>query len=286
VIQQGEDRAKEAAKELLGDINDIANNATEEVLDDLRVAQWYSLHVMTLCQGDMDRNITLNCTERRGGFRLDLPDFSQMDVGKNVTDKVRGMLNRQVDRLSDGVVKSLLQSIVARLPNIPVPQDLLKYPDDVTNAVNLLNGALLALFIFFVLGAAFSGLAFIFALLSLLSLSRLLTIANIIIAFLAVLTLVVSAIISTVISKKAESLINEKGQLVGITAAAGNSFLGIIWAAFAVMFLALVFWAVPPLHGRGKARRAQAHVGDREKVAAKQSMDSHRSQRRYFGRRR
>lgn len=194
-------------------------------------------------------------------------------------------MNAKLEKMDSGVVKTFLQSLVQKLPNIPVPEDLLRVPDDIKDAVNILNGFLLALFVFFVLGAGLAGLSVIFCLVAFISTSRLWIWVNVATAALAALALAVGSIITTVMAKRAES-INEKGQEVGITASAGTKFMAITWASFALMIIALFFWLIPQCHGR-RSKSRNHRVADREKAAAaKQSMDSHRSQNRFFRRHR
>ena len=59
---------------------------------------------------------------------------------------------------------------------------------------------------------------------------------------LAFLTLVIASIISTVVITKAVNAVNKYGADIGIAAYKGSTFLGMTWAATALMLLASMVW--------------------------------------------
>ena len=56
-------------------LNDLLNGAADKLADELGISQWYSFHVMNVCQGDFAPNVTVsgawynttNCTAREPG---------------------------------------------------------------------------------------------------------------------------------------------------------------------------------------------------------------------------
>lgn len=56
-------------------VNDALNGAADKLADELGISQWYSFHVMNVCQGDFAPNVTVsgawynttNCTAREPG---------------------------------------------------------------------------------------------------------------------------------------------------------------------------------------------------------------------------
>ncbi|KAI0483143.1 hypothetical protein GGR56DRAFT_623091 [Xylariaceae sp. FL0804] len=210
----------------IGDaLNDIGNDIADKISDELGISQWYSLHVMTVCEGAFSPNATTpgagynttNCTAQQAGVHF------------NLTETI-------YDEISEGPLNGTLTTKEIR--------ELL--PDEVQTAVDYLNEFLLALFVFYVLGAAFSGLSFLFCIATLTlrrkSISGAIVLANLVVDTLAVLALVVASAIVTAVSKKGVSKINEKGEDLGISAVAGTKFMIISWVAFAVMFVSLIFW--------------------------------------------
>ena len=67
---------------------------------------------------------------------------------------------------------------------------------------------------------------------------------------LAFLTLGIASAISTAVIVKAVNTINKHGADIGIAAYKGSKFLGMTWAATALMLLASFVWAVEVLRGR------------------------------------
>lgn len=144
----------------------------------------------------------------------------------------------------------------------------LKLPEKVQDAIDLLNGCLLAVFVFYVLGSAFSGLGFLLAIAAL-ALSRkplgnqkfiiLLNGAN---AFLGALTLMIGSALTTAVANKGAAQINDAGGDAGIAAVAGRKFLVISWVAFGLMGATLLFWTAAccfPRKGRWDQGRSAYH---------------------------
>src|SRR4051812_11893744 len=76
---------------------------------------------------------------------------------------------------------------------------------------------------------------------------------------LAFLTLVIASIISTVVIIKAVNAVNKYGADIGIAAYKGSTFLGMTWAATALMLLASVVWVAECC--RGRKNRAYTEKG-------------------------
>jgi hypothetical protein len=136
--------------------------------------------------------------------------------------------------------------------DLPVPQE-------VSDAVNDINKAMLAIFVFYILGIAFSGLSFLacIAAFGMNTTSRLVPLINTIIAALAALTLGIGSALTTAVAKKGEEEINERGQEVGISAQAGVKFMIISWVAFGTSFVAVLFWIASACVGRRTKRNSQ-----------------------------
>jgi hypothetical protein len=65
IFEQAWDKVSDGVKDK---INDIANDVVDEAADRLGISEWYSLHVMTVCEGSYKPNATasnagLNSTE-------------------------------------------------------------------------------------------------------------------------------------------------------------------------------------------------------------------------------
>ncbi|KAF3024275.1 hypothetical protein E8E14_013077 [Neopestalotiopsis sp. 37M] len=226
------------ASEISDELSEIEDDIADKLSEELGISQWYSLHVMTACEGNFAPNATTpgawynttNCTGQAAGFQFNLTEVLDHEISVGPLD-----LN---------------------------PADL-PVPDDITDAINYLNGFLLAIFILFCIGAGFAGLSFLAAIAAL-SLggtsktgktgpSRLMSLINVILTGLSSLALLIGAAITTAVAKKGEEKINDKGSEVGISANAGTKFIIITWVSFAAMFVAVLYWVAAGLMGRSSA---------------------------------
>lgn len=237
------------SSEIGDELNDIAGDVADKLSEELGISQWYSLHVMTACEGNYAPNATnpdawynvTNCTSARAGFQFNLSEVLDHELSLGPLD-----LN-----LAD-----------------------LKLPDAIQDAIDYLNSFLLAVFVITCIGAGLAGLSAV-ACMADLTLSfrppgppgsgsgRLRALAQALLSGLSALTLMIVAAIITGIAKKGESEINDKGSDVGISAQAGMKIITLSWVAFAVMFVASLYWigvgikgqrGVRPAHGGGRSR--------------------------------
>lgn len=121
----------------------------------------------------------------------------------------------------------------------------LGWPDEIQDALDKLNAALTALFIFYVLALAFSALSLLGGLWAAAKPeARRVNGVNLLLVTLAVVCLAVSSIAVTVGVTMGVDEINDAGRSVGVNVSRGNKFLAVTWAAMGVMLLASVFWLV------------------------------------------
>ncbi|KAI1384886.1 uncharacterized protein F4822DRAFT_416612 [Hypoxylon trugodes] len=247
--------------EITDQLNDIANDVADKLSEKLGISQWYSIHIMTACEGNFAPNATssgawyntTNCTAQSPGVNFNLTDI----------------LQREIDQ---GPLK-------INATDIPIP-------DKIREAINYLNSFLLATFVLYVLGSGFSGLSFLSCIVILTLrrdvIGRGTIIINIAVAALATLTLALSSAIATAISKKGVSEINDAGDDVGISAVEGTKFMTISWVAFAVMFVTMLFWCASCC----LPRRRFGAVGAYGEKGPRGSTDSNRGLLGIFRRRR
>ncbi|OTB03706.1 hypothetical protein M426DRAFT_321412 [Hypoxylon sp. CI-4A] len=250
--------------DITDELNDIANDVADKLAQELGISQWYSVHVMTACEGDFAPNATnprawyntTNCTSQSPGVNFNLTE----------------VLQRELD-------EGPLQINASEIP----------IPDSITEAINYLNSFLLALFVLYVLSCGLAGLSFLSCIavlaLSLVrrrsTLNRVTILVNVVLAALATLALALVSAIATAISKKGAAEINDAGDEVGISAVEGTKFLILTWVAFAVMFVTLLFWSVSCCLPRRDVWSAPAY-GEK----ARASSDSNRGLLGLFRRRR
>lgn len=216
------DDVKGKLDDLKGDLedtaNDISNDIADRLADELGVSDWYSVHIMSGCKGQFEPNATdaspslnvTDCTEGTPTYRLNLTE----------------MLNSQLEA---GPLKINLAD--------------LNWPPEIQEKLDLVNDVILGLFIVYVLGMAFSGLAILGTAASIVfASSRLLTLANFALSALAALSITAGSIIVTVAGTKGIDELNKAAEDFGVRASRGAKFLAITWAAAACMIAAAAFW--------------------------------------------
>ncbi|KAI0890192.1 uncharacterized protein GGS22DRAFT_194366 [Annulohypoxylon maeteangense] len=218
-------------------LNDIIGDIADELSKELGISQWYSLHVMTACEGNFAPNATsqgawyntTNCTAQSPGVHLNLTALIQKE-------------------LSAGPLK-------LNASKLPIPSKI-------QEAIDYLNSFLLATFTLYALGAGLSGLSFLSSIVAL-TLSRrspnpitpAVSAINITLTALATLALALASAIATAIAKKGVQEINDAGDGVGISAVEGSKLMVVSWVAFAVMLAATAFWGLACWVPRRRGRR-------------------------------
>ncbi|RYO75491.1 hypothetical protein DL766_009390 [Monosporascus sp. MC13-8B] len=219
------DKADDLKDEITDKVGDALDNAADKLADALGISQWYSFHIMNVCEGDFAPNATevgawyntTNCTAREPGVKFNLTE----------------VINHEID----------MGPLNFNTANVELP-------DAVRQAVDLLNSALFAIFIFYVLGSAFSGLAFLLSIATL-ALAyrqpgnhRTTVLLNALNAFLGTLTLMIGSAITTAVARKGAAKINDMGDGVGISAIVGRKLITISWVAFGLMCATFLFWTL------------------------------------------
>ncbi len=163
-------------------------------------------------------------------------------------------------------------------------------PDAVQEAVDLLNDCLFAVFIFYVLGSVFSGVAFLLSIATLAlamrktSNQKPIILVNMINACLGALTLMIGSSIITAIANKGATKINDAGDAVGISAIPGHKLIILSWVAFGLMGATLLFWTLTCCLPR-KAQWDDPHTNNEKAFRPSLSSD-HGMLRGFFSRNR
>lgn len=128
--------------------------------------------------------------------------------------------------------------------------------ESLQDTIDILNNALLALFIIYVLAVGFSGLSTLFCVGALLLPAKtVMVLVNLAVASMGGLACIIGSTIITVAGSKAVASINERGAKVGVSAERGFKFHVIGWIATGFMLAVTAFWLGHFLVLRLKARR-------------------------------
>jgi hypothetical protein len=212
-----------------GDLDNLINNATSDIADDLNLHDFYSAHIMTYCEGFYEdngnttdshakENITY-CSNRTALFHFDPTAIIENELAPGVN-------------LSD-----------------------LHWPQGIEDGIRAVELASKVMFVFYVIGITFAGFAILSAVWGVFANGRMSAFVNWVLDVLAFLTIGIASAIATIIIVKAVHVINKYGNEIGIAAYKGKEFLAMTWAATAIMLLASLMWIAECCAGRRRNKR-------------------------------
>ncbi|KAH6607680.1 hypothetical protein Trco_003993 [Trichoderma cornu-damae] len=213
------DRVKDKVHDLGDGVKGKIGHVIGDVAGELGISDWYSIHIMNACQGGFGPNATTT------HFKLDVTNCTLSSPSNrfNLTD----VLDQE---LSLGPLHLSLADI--------------QWPDSIQDRIGNLNSALLALFVFYVLGVGFSGLSMLACIPAfLLQDKKILLLANTALASLAAAAITLGSVIATAASCIAADAINKAGEKVTLAAYKGTKFFAITWIAAVFMVVSTLFWA-------------------------------------------
>jgi len=215
-----ESELNKVKNKLESELNDITGDVADDLAKDLGISEWYSIHVMDSCEGMYKPNATAH------------------NPGLNVTNCTS---SRQENRFN------LTRMLDQELEVGPFDLNLadIKWPSDIQEKLNIINDALYALFILYVIGIVLSGVGALGAIASFFQADRRsLVLLNFVIAVLAALAITIGSIIVTIALSKGVHDINKVGKDVDVHASKGDKFLALTWVASASMIIATGLWVV------------------------------------------
>jgi len=222
---------------LVDDLNEIVGEVADKLAGELGISQWYSFHLLDMCEGTYKPNATAK------------------GANKNITHCTNQTAMHHFD------ITSLISSELEVGPFDLSIEDL-GWTDDIQEGLDDLNTLLDATFVLYAIGIAAAGCAIIAAVLAFfLHGSRLISFGNWGLATLSFVTLLIASIIITIFQKKGTHIINKYGNEIGLYAYKGNKFLIITWVSVAAMFLASCAWVVEFCIGRKNKRREYTEKG-------------------------
>jgi len=209
------------------DVNDLINDVATDIVSQLNISDFYSVHLLDYCQGMYEPNGTVAAADGS-------------DVSKNIT--YCSPHNSAFHFNVTDIVQNALPSSIS-LGDID-------WPADVTEAQNLIRTASIATESLYIVAIVFTFLAFLGAIFVFFAAGRLSACCNIVIDLIALLALIGASAVATVIIVKAVDALNKYGNDIGISATKGKLFLGMTWAAVALMLIATIVSIVQLIVGR------------------------------------
>lgn len=212
-------------------IDNITNSIESEIQDgvssiakDLGLHDFYSVHLMDYCEGYFVPSAVPNDT------------ISRSDIHKNVT----ACANRTA--LFDFDPQQVLQRELNRSGHGDIHLSDLQWPESIDKGFNDLRITAKAMFVLYCIAIGFIVLALVAAVVGLFHSGTMTMVSNVIIDWLAFITIGVASAIATAIAVKGASIINKYGNEIGIAANKGTKFLVLTWVATGLMIIATFTW--------------------------------------------
>ena len=204
------------------DLDKVENAIADKLAEELGIHEFYSIHPLTICEGDFSPNTTTpgatmnvtNCTKPFAEFNVSAILNHELDIGP---------LKLSLEEITFGAF------------------------DDIQNAINKLHDVTTAFAAVFIVCVVLAGLCFLFSLLALVTMRnerRAVLLLNALISALAMLVCLASIIFITVGIHEVVKEVNEHGSKVGMAAAVGNKFEAFVWTATALIIIVFVYWVV------------------------------------------
>jgi hypothetical protein len=226
--------------------DDVANDVIDEAIDVLDISEWYSLHVMTTCEGrykpdhdDAELDVTQCSGLTSNSKRFDLPSKLPTKVALP-------------DRLD--LISSLNHYLSLSPIQIDVEVNDIGWLEDIQDAINIVNSVLRGLFALHVLIIGMIMLSIVTYIVASLARTSMLMTLNLLSFTLATLCSIVSSIMVTVALSRGINSLNDVGSKVGIRAERGSNFLTLTWLVSGFMIGANLF-ALLRRNGKNTAPR-------------------------------
>ncbi|CAK7215800.1 hypothetical protein SCUCBS95973_002600 [Sporothrix curviconia] len=221
-----------------------ADSAADDMAEVLGISEFYSLHVMNVCEGtyapnataaDAWRNVS-SCTIQLNAQQLNISELIDNELNANFVD------GGSLARIG---ASSSLQNALGRIPTI---------------------GLVLA--VFYIVACCAAGLCLLLTGASIVTRAthgRETVLANLGAASGAALALLIAGLVSAVAAKSTVDSINRLGEdTIGMQAVHGGKFEALTWAAFGMMVVVALFW-LHELHS--DAKKAAAAAAAKKKAA-------------------
>lgn len=200
-------------------LNGIGNRVADHLADRLGISEFYSLHALTICEGDFKPNATASGADR------------------NVTECHKGF--------TKGYNISTLLDHSLRVGPFKVSLLDLGFTSDVQDAIDTLNTILKAFTALLIIGIGFTGLSLLASVLALFLIPRRerpALFANTVLAGAALAFLVLSGLLGTVGASIAEDKVNELGADIGLAATMGSGYAILTWIGVGLMLVVFGYW--------------------------------------------
>ncbi len=214
--------------------NSLLENTIEKAVEALDIPNWYSMHVMSTCEGDSASDA--------GRSQLDATSCSATSISSK--DQA---LSKDLFLMSSTGDFNITKTLSSKFSGGSLRIDLgdfgwLEKVQDSVDTINIALRSLPALYIISIFfgAAAFVGGCFTARQQFIRHIAR----VNIATSVLTLLFLFIASLLITLATVKATGAINAIGAKIGIEARRGMEFLAITWSATGIGLIAAILWSV------------------------------------------
>lgn len=216
-------------------MRNIATSVADDIAARLGVDDWYSVHILDYCEGQYIPIPLPNATVKSD------------DIHKNVTDCSKRTANFQFDP-KEIIERKLNES------GLGVTLDDLEWPDNIQRGIDALHAIQTAVFVMYCISIGLIAISFLAALPAIITSGRLAACLNVLVASLAFLAIGLASALVTAVCVKGSEIIDKYGKPIGLEAHKGSKFLGLTWAATALMLITLCLWVFETCIGHRRRR--------------------------------
>lgn len=205
--------------EISGAVNDIGNGIADELADSLGIREFYSLHALTICEGDYT------------------PAATAPGAGRNVTNCHNGFTN--------GYNVSAFLDHGLQVGRLRITLADLGFTRKLQKTIDKLNSVLRAFTAILIVGVGFTGLSLIASVIAIFLVTRKergIVLTNLVLAGLALGFLILSGLTGSIAAGVASDDTNEEGGFIGLSVKMGVGYIVLTWVSVGLMFITFGFW--------------------------------------------
>ncbi|KAH6666390.1 actin cortical patch SUR7/pH-response regulator pali [Halenospora varia] len=217
-------------------VTELLNKGVTAITRELGIQQFYSLHLMTMCDGNYTLNGTLPGAKKAGSVCSKQTAMYHFDIQGPVAEELANATSKFPTELKTFFADKLTTE------NLGI--------DKIQDGLNTLSTALNATFVFYAIAIASAGTLFLVSLLAIFANVRILSFISLFLSFISMFTFMVASAIVTEVQKKATKYLNEYGNEIGLYAYKGGKFLILTWVAFALVAVAFLYCLAEFFMGR------------------------------------
>ncbi|KAH8659270.1 actin cortical patch SUR7/pH-response regulator pali [Tricladium varicosporioides] len=219
-------------------VTELLSKGVAEITRELGIQQFYSLHLMTMCDGNYTLNGTLPGAKKAGSVCSKQTAMYHFDIQTPVAEELANATMNFPAELKTFFADKLTTK------NLGI--------DKIQDSLDTLSTALNATFVFYAIAIASAGTLFLVSLLAIFVDLRILSFISLFLSFLSTFTFMIASAIVTEVQKKAAKYLNEYGNAIGLYAYKGGKFLRLTWVAFALVAVAFLWCLAMWFMGRKK----------------------------------